>query len=114
MHPTDAIVESLVNEELTPGDGSVCIQPFGARHLKFGTKEEGSMWIDQQEGMVRVGVGRCNGNPVRSPRLRGGLVLVRLLRCSLRATADIVLAIERGELRDVHSLDIATDAALGK
>src|SRR5271166_53631 len=47
MHPAGMVVEALVNEELTPRDRAVGIQPFLAHHLQFGSEEERGVRIDQ-------------------------------------------------------------------
>src|SRR5438105_13118279 len=36
VHPTGAVIEALIDEELTPGDRAVRIQTFRAEHLRFG------------------------------------------------------------------------------
>ena len=36
VHPAGALVEALVDEELSPGQRAVRVQPFVAGHLRFG------------------------------------------------------------------------------
>jgi hypothetical protein len=40
VHPADVLVESLVDEDLSPRDGAVRVEPFIARHLDLGAEEE--------------------------------------------------------------------------
>ena len=47
MHPAGALVESLIDEELSPRDRAVRVQPFVARHLHLGAEEERRVRVDQ-------------------------------------------------------------------
>jgi hypothetical protein len=40
VHPAEAGIEALVEEELSPGGGTVGVQPGIARHLQFATEIE--------------------------------------------------------------------------
>ena len=108
VHPAGAFVEALVDEELAPGYRAVGVQAFIARHLEFGAEEEGSVGIDEQQGVVGRRVGRGDGHAVRAGRLpfdRGERFEPgQLLRCAL--------AVEGFELSEIHAFDIAADAAL--
>ncbi len=111
VHPAGAIVEPLVDEELAPRERAVRVQALVAHHLRFGAEEEGRVRIDQQQRVVSGGVRGRDGDAVRSGRLdvrRRGIQ--RRLRRRLRAA----VAVEGFELREVHALDVAADAAFGE
>ena len=57
VHPADAVIETLIDEELTPRHRAVCIQTFRTKHLRFGPEEKRCVRIDQEQGMMRRRVG---------------------------------------------------------
>ncbi len=65
MHPAGVGVETLIDEELTPGGGAVDVKALVAAHLFLGSKEEGGVRIDQQQGVVIDSVGGGDGDAVR-------------------------------------------------
>ncbi len=66
MHPPDPRVESLVDEELPPGHGSIRIEAFSAGHLQLRAKEERGVRVDQQQRVMIRGIRRGNGDSIRS------------------------------------------------
>ncbi len=52
VHPAAVGVESLVDEELSPGDGAVRVESLVARHLQLGAKVERHVRVDEQERVV--------------------------------------------------------------
>ena len=105
VHPSGALVETLVDEELAPRDSAVGIKPFVAHHLKLGPEIKRSMRIDQQQRVVRRGVRRGDGHAIRS----AGLCWLQIVPGTLWAHGNF--AVERCELIEVHALDVAADAA---
>ncbi len=111
VHPAGALVEALVDEELSPGDGAVGVQAFLAHHLRFLAEEERRVGVDPQHRLAARGPRRPHGKAVRAGwfgrhRHRGNLEFSHLLLC--RA------AIERLELGQRHPLDVTADAALAE
>src|SRR5579884_274440 len=66
VHPAHAVVESLVDEELSPGGGAIGIEPLITHHLQFGAEKEVSMGIDQKQSVMIDSICRRNRNAVRS------------------------------------------------
>ena len=113
MHPAAAVVEPLINEKLPPRRCPVSIQPLFAHHLQFAAKEEGRMWINQQQRMLSRSIRRRNRHPVRPARLhRPGRIHHRLPEQSdlLRG----VFSIKRFEQTQIHPFNIPADAAFRK
>src|ERR1700722_19200929 len=106
MHPPDPRVESLVDEKLPPGDGSIRIEAFSAGHLQLRAKEERGVLVDQQERVMIRGIRRGDGDAVQS----AWLYFWRRERCGRLVAA----AVERLQFLQVHALDVTSDAALGK
>src|ERR1700685_1991708 len=106
MHPSDPWVESLVDEKLPPGDGPIRIEPFSAGHLQLRAKEERGVRVDQQQRVMIRGVRWGNGDAIRS----AWLYFWRRERCCCL----VVAAVERLQFFQLHALDVAPDAALGK
>src|SRR4051812_32021668 len=52
VHPSRAVIEALVDEELSPGHCAVCIESFVADHLQLRPEEEGRVRIDEQQRVV--------------------------------------------------------------
>ena len=52
MHPAGAVVESLIDEKLAPGDGTVGVKTVFAGHLQFGAKEKRGVRIDEQQRVM--------------------------------------------------------------
>src|SRR5580692_9900001 len=106
MHPPYPRVESLVDEELSPGHCSISIEPLSADHLQLRAEEKRSVRIDQQQRMVIGGVRRRNGNSIRSAWL--------CLRFCGQGGCLIGASVEGLQLFQVDSFDVTPDAALGK
>ena len=64
VHPADVRVEALIDEELPPGHGAICIQPFFAHHLQLGPEIERRVRIDQQQRVALGCVRRRDGHAV--------------------------------------------------
>ena len=107
VHPTGAVVEALVDEELAPGDGAVGIEAFVAHHLQFGAEEERRVRIDQQQRVMRR---RCSTARWRCRSIPGSGEFVLDRRAGVRCAGR--LAVERLQLVEVDPLDVAADAAL--
>ena len=73
VHPAGAVVESLVDEELAPGQRAVHVQAFLADHLRFGPEEKRGMRIDQQQRVLGRRVGRRDSDTVRPGRFRSSV-----------------------------------------
>ena len=56
VHPSGAFVEALVDKDLSPRDSAIGIQAFIALHLQLAAKEERGVRIDEQQGVVVLGV----------------------------------------------------------
>src|SRR4030095_2760547 len=82
VHPADPIVEALIHEELSPRDGAVCVEPFVARDLDLGPKEERRVRVDQEKRMLVHADRRPDGDAVRACGL--GWNAARELRDGLR------------------------------
>jgi hypothetical protein len=68
MHPADVRIETLVDEELAPGDRAVRIEPGVAAHLQFGAEEERGVRIDQQQRVTIDGELGRDGDAVGAGR----------------------------------------------
>ena len=111
MHPARAVVEALIDEELAPGGGSVSVEAFFTGHLKFGAEEERGVGIDEQQGVVREGVGGRDGDAVGS----GGFNGVAVIGDTARSVMDRSFAVERLKLVQTDdAFDVAADAAFGE
>ena len=69
VHPTGAIVETLIDEDLAPGDGPVSIEPLLAHDLQLSTEEERRMRIDQQQCVMVYRVHRRDGESIGAARI---------------------------------------------
>ena len=107
VHPSRMGVEALVDEELAPGAGTVDIQARITGDLRLGAEIEAGVRVDQQQGMARGGVLRCDGNTVGAPLLHRQLREFRHLHIR-RPTIEGLKLLER------DALDVAADAALGE
>src|SRR4030095_14103042 len=113
MHPANLVVETLIDEELTPRGRAVGVEALVADHLQFRTEEKRGVRVDEKQGLAIERVRRRDRRTVRPARL----VIVRQRRVDgltgvLAKTGR--LAVERLQLADVHALDVAADAALRK
>ena len=72
MHPAVVRVESLIDKELSPGDGSVNVQSLLADHLQFGAEVVRGMRIDPEQGMTRCAAARRYGEAVGAAGSRLG------------------------------------------
>src|SRR6185312_1799409 len=110
MHPAGGGIESLVDEELSPGHRAVCIESLLARHLQLGAKVEGSMRVDPEDRVMIERDGGREGDAFGALRLRRGHRHAGDAR-----ERDGRAAVEGRELWDVYpNLDVASDAALGE
>src|SRR5882724_9812868 len=98
MHPSGPRIETLVDEELPPGDRPIRIEAFSAGHLQLRAEEERGVRIDQEQRVMIVGIRWGNGDSVRSARFHFSL-LRRERYCCL-----IVPAVERLQLFQLHAL----------
>src|SRR5271168_5252074 len=98
MHPSDPRIESLVDEELTPGNRPIGIEAFSAGHLQLRAEEERGVRVDQQQRVMIPGIGWGNGNSVRS----AWLYFLRRGRCCCL----IVPAVERLQLFQLYEFDV--------
>ena len=71
VHPADAVIETLIHEELAPGDGAVGVQPFVAGDVHLGPEIEGRVRIDQQQRVAARAVLGCDREPVGAAGFRG-------------------------------------------
>ena len=110
VHPSGALVEALVDEELSPRHRAVGVQPFVARDLHFGAEKERSVRVDQQQRVVVQRVRRRDRDAVRARRFLVEVLIVRRRRLARRRAA----AVHRCELIEVHLLDVAADAPLAE
>jgi hypothetical protein len=69
VHPAQAIVEPLVDEELAPGGGAVGVEAFAAGDLLFGAEEEAGVRVDEQEGAAIGGDGGRDRDAVGAGRV---------------------------------------------
>jgi len=104
VHPAGMPVETLVEEELTPGRCAIDVETLVARHLQLGAEIEARVGIDEQERSPIGGQLRRDRDSVGPARLGVGL--------GRRETR--FLSVESRKLVQVHALDIAADTAFGK
>src|SRR6476469_1767847 len=97
-------VEALVDEELTPGRGTVSVEVLVARHLQLGAEVPAGVRIDEQERVPAGGEAGRDGDPVRSLPLDPWR----------RTKGDLLTRIEGLEVGGVDPLDVAADAAFGE
>ncbi len=108
VHPADALVEALVDEELAPGGGAVRVESLVARHLELGSEVERRVRVDQEQRMAGRRVRRGDRHPVRPARFDRPLVL------DDGGFGAARLAVERLELVEIDLLDVAANAAFGE
>ena len=108
MHPTGFGVESLVDEELAPGDGAVGVQPVVAGHLQLGAEEEAGVRVDEQQRVSVPGVGGGDGEAVRALRLAEDQAALS------QGHGHGPLFVESLQLCQRHPLDVAADAAFAE
>src|SRR5450759_1239338 len=53
VHPARAVVEALIDEELSPRYRAIGIQPLLTRHLHFGAEEKRRVRVDEEERVMR-------------------------------------------------------------
>ena len=106
VHPAGAIVEALIDEELPPGYRTVVIQPLLTGHLDLGPEEKRRVRIDEKERVMRKRVRRGDGSAVRAA--------VRIAFNHTRGDVLRSASVERGELREVHGLDVGADASVAE
>src|ERR1700729_221060 len=102
MHPACVLIEALVDEELSPGNRAVGVEPVLARHLELRTEEEGGVRVDEKQSVMVSGVGGRDGHAVRAGWLRG-IAVVYVGCLGERSTAiagldDRGFTVERFEL----------------
>lgn len=66
MHPAAVLVKSLVDEELSPGDGAIGVQSLLADHMHFGTEIKTGVWVDVEDSLTRFCYGRGESKSVRA------------------------------------------------
>src|SRR5690242_8384707 len=64
VHPASAVVEALIDEELSPRHRTVGIEPLLARDLDFGAEEKRGVRIDEEQRVMRKSIGGRDGNAV--------------------------------------------------
>src|SRR6185369_14721121 len=111
MHPSNAIVKALVDEELSPGRSAIRVQAFVAHSLQFRAEEKRSMRIDEQQRVMVLRVRWRDRHTIRSARL---VVFIRPSHNRKRHSLTHLRPVKRLQLSQVHPLDIAADAAFGK
>ena len=109
VHPPDALVEALIDEELSPRYGPIRVEPFIARDLHFRTEEERRVRVDEEQRLLACGVGRPDRDAVRARWLR-----LPAVDGAQRDRLDTFSTVERLEVAKVHSLDVATNAAFAE
>ena len=70
VHPAGRRIEALIDEELTPGDGAIRVEPLPAHHLQLGAEIEGGVRVDPQHRVVIQGDRRGDRDAVRALSLR--------------------------------------------
>ena len=115
VHPAGAIVEALVDEELSPGQRAVGVEAFLADHLRFFAEEERGMRVDQQLRLARRGVHAGDRDAVGSGRFRDRFRSPRRRsRASGQSCHRFLLTVKRFELAQVDAFDVAADAAFAE
>ena len=71
VHPAEAVVEPLVDEELAPSDGTVGVETFFADGVDLGTEIKRRVRIDEEQGVAGGGFGGGDGEAV-GPLSLGG------------------------------------------
>src|SRR5690606_39718913 len=66
MHPARPLVEALVDKELSPSHRPIGVQALFTDHMDLAPEKEGSMGIDQKQGIPRSGQCPGNGYPIGS------------------------------------------------
>lgn len=69
VHPPGRFVETLVDEELTPGGGAVGVQPLVAFYVGFVAKVEGGVGVDKQQSVAAFAL---QGGDRKAVRAYGG------------------------------------------
>src|SRR4051794_33015399 len=64
MHPAGTIIETLINEELSPGGCTVRIQSLLANHLQFRPEIKARVRINEEQRMMIGSANRSDGHPV--------------------------------------------------
>ena len=109
VHPPRAVIEPLIDEELSPGHRTIGVEPLLTRHLQLLAEEERGVRIDQEEGVPRRAVRGGDREAVRPARL---LELIGLPARDRRRGGAV--GVEPLEPRERDALDIAADASLGE
>src|SRR5581483_8242913 len=107
VHPAAMLVETLIDEELSPRDRAISIEAFIASHLQFGSEVEGRVRIDQQERVLSHCVRRGERNAVRAAGIESQVTFI-----SSRNFA--ALFIEGLELIELNRFDVAANAAFAE
>ena len=106
VHPPGALVEALVDEELSPGDRAVGIEALFAGHVDFGPEVERGMRVNEQQRPARLAQFGRDGKAVRAAWFGVKAVVGN---GQLRR-----LAVEGFEILEVDFLDVATDTAFAE
>ena len=108
VHPPRAVVEPLVDEELSPRHRPIRIEAFVAHHLRLGPEKERRVRVDEQQGAVVESVRRCDSDAVRARGLVGFAV------SPLRRSIGRGVSVKRRELVEIDAFDVPADAAFAE
>src|SRR4051812_41405123 len=118
MHPAGAVVESLVDEELTPRYRAVVVEALLTRNLHLGAEEKRGVRIDEKERVVGERVRWRDGDAVR-PAIRFAFTSWRncfahRLRNGSCARNWGRTAVKRTKLGQVHRLDVGSNTSVAE
>ena len=113
VHPSRAVVEALVDEDLSPRHGTIGVQSLLAGHLQFTAEIERRVRVYQEQRVVICCVGRSDGSTVGPARFHIAIHLRQLRYGSVPRVQPCLRrvrpAIKFLQFLQVYAFDVAAD-----